>query len=71
MKNRVNNTRLKAFDECPKSMGVKNRENVGGKSFKGETKRDVLIVGKLEPLGMGDSMEKLNEFVGDKVLFEK
>ena len=50
---------------------MKNRENVGGESFKGEAKRDVLVVGNLEPLGMGDFMEKLNEFVGDKILFEK
>ena len=71
MKNRVDNTGLKVFDECPKSMGVKNRENVGGKSFEGETKRDVLVIGKLKPLGAGDSMEKPNEFVGDKVLFKK
>ena len=62
---------LKVFDECPKSMGVKNRENVGGKGFEGETKRNVLIVGNLKPLGAGDSMEKPNEFVGDKVLVEK
>ena len=62
---------LKVFDECPKSMGMKNREDMGGESFEGKTKRDVLVVGNLEPLGMGDSMEKLNEFVGDKVLFKK
>ena len=62
---------LKIFDECPKSMGMKNRENVGGESFEGKPKRDVLVVGNLEPLGMGDSMEKPNEFVGDKVLFKK
>ena len=62
---------LKVFDECPKSMGMKNRENVGGESFEGETKRDVLVVGNLELLGAGDSMEKPNKFVGDKVLFKK
>ena len=62
---------LKVFDECPKSMGMKNREDMGGESFEGETKRDVFVVGDLEPLGVGDSMEKPNEFVGDKVLFEK
>ena len=62
---------LKVFDECPKPMGMKNSENMGGESFKGEMKRDVLIVGNLEPLGTGDSMEKPNEFMGDKVLFEK
>ena len=44
---------LKVFDECPKSMGVKNRENVGGKGFEGETKRNVLIVGNLKPLEIG------------------
>ena len=62
---------LKVFNECPKSMGMKNRENVGGESFKGETERDVLVIGNLELLGMGDSMEELNKFVGDKVFFEK
>ena len=62
---------LKVFDECPKSMGMKNRENMGGEGFEGETKRNVLVIGNLKPLGAGDFMKKLNEFVGDKVLVEK
>ena len=45
MKNRVNNTGLKVFDEYSESMGMKDSENVGGESFKGKTKRDVLVIG--------------------------
>ena len=71
MKNRVNNTGLKVFDECSESMGMKDSENMDGESFKGKTERDVLVVGNLEPLGAGDSMEEPNKFVGDKVFFEK
>ena len=62
---------LKVFDECSKSMGMKDSENMGGESFKGKTERDVLVVGNLELLGVGDSMEEPNKFVGDKVFFEK
>ena len=71
VKNRINNTGLKVFNECSESMGMKDSENVGGESFKGEMERDVLVVGNLEPLGAGDSMEELNKFVGDEVFFEK
>ena len=52
-------------------MGVENGEDVGGKSFEGETKRDVHIVGKLEPLGAGDSMKKADEFMSNGVVFKE
>ena len=52
-------------------MGVENGEDMGGKSVEGETKRDVRIVGKLELLGAGDSMKKVDEFVSDGVVFKE
>ena len=58
--NGINNMKLKVFDESTKSMGVEDRKDMSRKNVKGEMKRDIFIISKLEVLGMRDSMEKLD-----------
>ena len=43
MKDRVNDTRFKFFNECSKSVGVKYIENMSRKSVKGKAKRSIVF----------------------------
>lgn len=51
---------FQVFDESTKFMGMEDGEDMGRKSVKSKTKRDIFIISVLEVLGMRDSMEELD-----------
>ena len=71
VKDRINDLWFKIFYEGTESVGMKNRKDVSVKGIKGKMKGDVFIIGKLKVLGVRDTMEKLNEFMGDTVFFKE
>ena len=63
--------RFKIFYEGTKSVSMENGKDVSRESIKSEPKGNIFIIDKLKVLSMRDSMEQLDKFVGNVILFEE
>ena len=68
---RINDMRFKIFYEGTKSVSMENGKDVSRESIKSEPKGNIFIIDKLKVLSMRDSMEQLDKFVGNVILFEE
>ena len=68
-KDRVNNTGFNVLDKGTKTIRVQDIEYMNEKSIQGEIKGSVIFTCELEALGTGNSMEQVNEFMGDCIIF--
>ena len=68
-KDRVNDMGFNVLDEGTKTIRVQDIEYMSEKSIQGETKGSVISTCELEALGTGNSMEQVNEFMGDCIIF--
>ena len=69
VKDRVNVMGFNVLDEGTKTMRVQDIEYMSGESMQGKMKGSVISTCKLEVLNMGNSMEQVNEFMGDCIVF--
>ena len=68
---RINDMRFKIFYEGTKSVGMENGKDMSRESIKSKPKGNIFIVGKLKALSTRDSIEQLDKFVGNVILFEE
>ena len=57
------------LDEGTKTMRVQDVEYMSGEHVQGKTKGSIIYTCKLEALDTGNSMEQVNEFMGDCIVF--
>ena len=71
MEDKINDMRFKIFYEGTKSMGMENGKDMSRESIKSELKGNIFIIGKLKVLSTRDSMEQLDKFMDNVILFEE
>ena len=71
VEDRINDMRFKIFYEGTKSVGMENGKDMSRESIKSELKGNIFIIGKLKALSTRDSIEQLDKFVGNVILFEE
>ena len=71
MEDKINDIRFKIFYEGTKSVGMENGKDMSRESIKSELKGNIFIIGKLKVLSTRDSMEQLDKFMDNVILFEE
>ena len=71
MEDKINDMRFKIFYKGTKSMGMENGKDMSRESIKSELKGNIFIIGKLKVLSTRDSMEQLDKFMDNVILFEE